>query len=379
MKGLYINKTKIHQFSIFTTFKHKSCFFLRKHSIIQPKPSKKIHFMQDPTAVSRKRDHIDLAFRSQIGATDSRFYYEPLFSAHPDSNTLKPFVFLNKTFKVPMWVSSMTGGTAKAHIINRNLARAARDFGFGMGLGSCRQLLYDPEHLADFDVRELLGYDLPLFANLGIAQLERLIDRHELHLVIRLIDMLEADGLIIHVNPMQEWLQPEGDRFKKPPIETIETIAEKIDCQLIVKEVGQGFGYHSLKKLFQLPLAAVDFAASGGTNFAQLELLRSSKEQKDLYEKLAFLGHTAEEMVHFTNQIKLELGDGMRCSQVIISGGIRHFLDGFYLMKKLNMPSVYGQAAGFLQHAQGNYDDLFKYVESQVNGLALAEAYLRVR
>jgi isopentenyl-diphosphate delta-isomerase len=264
--------------------------------------------MQDPTAVSRKRDHIDLAFQSQIGATDSRFYYEPLFSAHPDQNTLKPFVFLNKTFKIPMWVSSMTGGTAKARIINRNLARAARDFGFGMGLGSCRQLLYDQEHLADFDVRELLGYDLPLFANLGIAQLERLIDRHELHLVIRLIDILKADGLIIHVNPMQEWLQPEGDRFKRSPIETIETIVEKIDCQLIVKEVGQGFGYHSLKKLFQLPLAAVDFAASGGTNFAQVELLRSSNEQKNLYEKLAFLGHTAEEMVDFTNQIKIELG-----------------------------------------------------------------------
>jgi isopentenyl-diphosphate delta-isomerase len=107
--------------------------------------------------------------------------------------------------------------------------------------------------------------------------------------------------------------------------------------------------------------------------------LRSSNEQKNLYEKLAFLGHTAEEMVDFTNQIKRELGDAMRCQQVIISGGIRHFLDGFYLMKKLNMPSVYGQAAGFLQHAQGHYDDLFKYVESQVNGLALAEAYLRIR
>jgi isopentenyl-diphosphate delta-isomerase len=193
------------------------------------------------------------------------------------------------------------------------------------------------------------------------------------------MDTLRADGLIIHVNPMQEWLQPEGDRFKKSPIETIETILEKIDCQVIVKEVGQGFGYHSLKRLFQLPLAAVDFAASGGTNFAQVELLRSDAEQQHLYEKLAHLGHTAEEMVGFTNQIQLELGDAMRCKQVIISGGIRHFLDGFYLMKKLNMPSIYGQAAGFLKHAQGDYDDLCKYVESQVNGLALAEAYLRIR
>ena len=138
---------------------------------------------QDPTAVSRKRDHIELAFKSQISELDSRFYYEPLFAAHPEKGSLQPFIFLNKKFKTPMWVSSMTGGTELAQTINQNLARACKDFGFGMGLGSCRQLLYSDNYFKDFDIRKTLGDESALFANLGIAQLEVLIERKELFLI----------------------------------------------------------------------------------------------------------------------------------------------------------------------------------------------------
>jgi isopentenyl-diphosphate Delta-isomerase len=84
-------------------------------------------------------------------------------------------------------------------------------------------------------------------------------------------------------------------------------------------------------------------------------------------------------MVDFTNQIIAELGDKMRCKQVIISGGIKDFLDGFYLTKKVNMPAIYGQASGFLKYAQGDYADLETYIESQIRGLELAEAYLKIR
>ena len=333
----------------------------------------------DPTAASRKRDHIDLAFKSQVTRTDTRFYYEPIFAAHPEAGSLKPFLFLDKTFKVPLWVSSMTGGTEQARGINRNLAQACGAFGFGMGLGSCRQLLYSDDCFEDFNVRPLMGCNVPLFANLGIAQLEDLIDRKELYLIDKMVEKLQADGLIIHVNPMQEWLQPEGDRFKRPPIETIQTVLDHAEYAIIVKEVGQGFGYHSLKALLQMPLAALDFAAAGGTSFSKLEILRGSDARAEAYGSTVNLGHTAVEMVGFTNQIKQELGDKMRCHQVIISGGVSDFLDGFYLMKKLNMPSVYGQASGFLKHAQGNYADLEDYIKSQISGLELAEAYLKVR
>lgn len=335
----------------------------------------------DPNAAARKRDHIELAFRSQVQRSelDSRFYYEPVLSAHPQRGSLKSFLFLNKTFRVPMWVSSMTGGTEWAHTINHNLARACRNFGMGMGLGSCRKLLYDDETLPDFDVRREIGDNLPLYANLGIAQLEQLIEKGELYRVENLLDKLQADGLIIHVNPMQEWLQPEGDRFEKPPLQTITTFLEKMDVSVIVKEVGQGMGYESLKALFQLPLEAIDFAANGGTNFAKLELLRSDTSKQRIFSQLANVGHSTEEMVAFTNAIAAELEDKMLTKQVIISGGIQHFLDGYYLINKVQLPAVYGQASGFLQHARGSYEELHAYVDAQVQGLELANAFLKVR
>lgn len=336
---------------------------------------------KDPTAAERKADHINLALQSQVGADrlDSRFYYEPLTAAHPAPGSLPAFDFLGKTFKAPMWVSSMTGGTELANRINHNLARACGEFGFGMGLGSCRALLYSDERLADFDVRHLIGNDAALYANLGVAQLEELIDAGDLFLLNELIDKLSADGLIIHVNPLQEWLQPEGDRFQRAPLETIRTVLAKFDFPVIVKEVGQGFGYESLKTLFQLPLAAVDFAANGGTNFSKLELLRSDPVRQAVYGSLANVGHSAAEMVDMTNRIFAELGDKVQCREVIISGGVKSFLDGYYLTEKINTTAVYGQASEFLRHARGEYEELKSFVEGQIRGLELARAFLQVR
>ncbi len=334
----------------------------------------------DPTAADRKKDHIELALKSQTPDLDNRFYYEPLFAPHPTkTDTWGDFSFLNKKMKNPLWVSSMTGGTAMARTINQNLARACRDFGMGMGLGSCRGLLFSDEYLADFDVRHLIGDDLPLYANLGIAQLEQLIDTNQLHLIDILLDKLKANGLIIHVNPMQEWLQPEGDRFKYSPIQTIETVLNQAKYPIIVKEVGQGFGYQSLKALFQLPLQAIDFAAAKGTNFAKLELLRSSESKQNLFENFVKIGHDAFEMVEMSNQILAELGEKALCQEVIISGGIKDFLDGYYLISKINTASVYGMASGFLTHARGDYETLHAFVSEQVSGLAVAKAYLTLK
>ena len=337
--------------------------------------------MNDPTAATRKQDHIALAFQSQIekGLLDSRFYYEPLLSGHPERKTLKSFLFLGTQMRTPMWVSSMTGGTALAYTINHNLARACRDFGMGMGLGSCRSLLFSDEYLKDFDVRHIIGDDLPLFANLGIAQVEQLVEKGQLQLVKNLIDKLQANGLIIHINPLQEWLQPEGDRILHSPIETISIFLEKMDIAVIVKEVGQGMGYESLKALFQMPLAAIDFAANGGTNFSKIELLRSDSVKQKVYSHLAYVGHSALDMTKMSQQILQELGDKAACQQVIISGGIKNFLDGYFLINQLSVPCVYGMASAFLQYARGTYEELFEYVEAQVQGLALAQAFLRIK
>ncbi len=337
--------------------------------------------VDDPTADARKRDHIELAFQSQINHNqlDQRFYYEPVLAAHPTTSDSLDLNFLGKKMRLPLWVSSMTGGTSLARTINRNLARACKDFGMGMGLGSCRSLLFDDEYLADFDVRSILGEEQLLFANLGIAQIEQLIDSNNLILIDRLVDKLQADGLVIHINPFQEWLQPEGDRFARAPLDTIRRVLDAVDVPLIVKEVGQGMGYESLKALYQLPLAAVEFAANGGTNFAKLELLRSDPLKQQIFQQLAYVGHSADEMVEFSNRIKVELGDKMRCKEVIISGGIKNFLDGYYLINKLALSSVYGQASSFLKYAREGYEPLYQYIDSQKQGLALAQQFLRVK
>lgn len=343
---------------------------------------KKMSNDTDPTAETRKQDHIELAFSSQIasGELDQRFSYEPLLAAHPAPGSLPAIPFLGKTLRAPVWVSSMTGGTEMAQTINHNLARACGEFGMGMGLGSCRSLLYGKDRLADFDVRHLLGDDFPLFANLGIAQIEELLFNKEEERIPEMLELLKADGLIVHVNPLQEWLQPEGDRFRQPPIDTIEQLIEAYPAlPIIVKEVGQGMGRESLRVLLQLPIAAIDFAASGGTNFSKLELLRNDPEKQLIYSQLAFVGHTAEQMVQQVNDLVVELGEGVRCRQIIVSGGVRNYLDGYYYINKIQLPAIYGKASAFLRHAREDYDHLRQFVEAQLRGLELATAFLRIR
>lgn len=326
---------------------------------------------------SRKKDHINLALRSQVSKDllNKRFNYEPALSAHP-AKELPETAFLNKKLRLPVWVSSMTGGTAQAKQINTNLAKVCREFGMGMGLGSCRPLLEDQSRLADFDMRPIIGNDLPLLANLGIAQIEELLEKDEVEKLLQMIELLDADGLFIHLNPIQEWLQPEGDRINFPPIETLERLLEKVDFPVLVKEVGQGMGPKSIEALMDLNLAGIEFGAFGGTNFAQMELLRSDKTQQELLSPLASIGHTAEEMVDYINDLPHAI---MNSKNIIISGGISDWLEGYYLMEKIKYPAIFGQASAFLKNAQGDYKQLHNYVSNLKKGLLLAHSYLRIR
>lgn len=334
----------------------------------------------DPTATQRKSDHIDLAFQSAVGvqSIDRRFRYEPMLSAHPTEETDLSLEFLGKTMRAPIWVSSMTGGTDHANKINHQLARVCGEFGLGMGLGSCRMLLESNDRLADFDVRGVLGDQSPLYTNLGIAQIEAMIKQKSTDQINELIIKLKADGLIIHVNPLQEWLQPEGDLISRPPIETIQEIMDLCPARYIVKEVGQGMGPESLRRLLKLPIEAIEFAAHGGTNFSKLEMLRGDQDEAKAYDSLALVGHDAAEMTRMINQLTTELDQHIKCKQVIISGGVKTFLDGYYLVNKINLTAIYGQASAFLKYAQGDYQDLQAFVKRQIDGLKLAQSYLRV-
>jgi len=333
--------------------------------------------MSSDTTSSRKADHIDLAFLSQVSVTDPRFYYEPVLSAHPE-NYPDPVLFLEKEMGAPIWVSSMTGGTEHAKTININLAKACGKFKLGMGLGSCRIILDDNTYLEDFKVRKYCGNDVSLFANLGIAQIEEILISGRLEKIRELIDKTEANGLIIHINPLQEWMQPEGDKIHNSPLNSIREVLNKLDLNIIVKEVGQGMGPQSLKALMQLPLAAIDFGAHGGTNFAMLEMLRSDTLRKEVYEPVAGIGHSAEEMINFVNQL-LDDSQKYACENFIISGGVKNFMDGYYFVNKLKAKAIYGQASAFLKYAKEDYDKLSEFIELQLKGLAMAKAFLTVK
>ena len=226
---------------------------------------------------------------------------------------------------------------------------------------------------------QIIGDDLPFYANIGIAQLEILLNENKLVLIDKLVDKLSVDGIIIHINPLQEWLQPEGDKINEVPIVTIQKFLEKTKQKVIIKEVGQGFGKESLRALVQLPIEAIEFASHGGTNFSKLELLRADKMQQSIFNEISHIGHSAEEMVTFINELKSELGNKFVVQNFIISGGIKNFLDGYYLMEKLNANAIYGQASTLLKYAEQSYEVLQQFLQSQKDGLQLAKAFFKVK
>lgn len=334
------------------------------------KSSKKLPFSDE--LAERKGDHIELAQRARTlsGEIDTRFNYEPLFFSHPlESDTWKT-KFLGFELDYPLWISSMTGGTNHAKNINENLARLCGEFHLGMGLGSCRSLLTDRSRLNEFAVKKHMGSS-PLYANIGIAQVEELLANNSESLLHEMVKMVEADGLIIHINPLQEWFQPEGDRFKVSPLETLKRFLEKSEYPAVVKEVGQGMGPRSLRALLDLPIAGIELGAFGGTNFTLLENLRGTNDPNR--EGFIHVGHTALEMVEVLNALPT------RNKEIIISGGIKTMLDGYELKSKLKTNSVIGMASAFLAPALKDYETLRNYFLSQREALLTAKSLLELR
>lgn len=322
---------------------------------------------------SRKKDHIILAEQAQQFEREFQgaYYYEPLLA----SNNLEELpiqTFLGKKINLPFWVSSMTGGTSNARQINKNLATVCQEFGMGLGLGSCRSIIDTDYRFEDFNMREYLGDDLPLMANLGIAQIEELLEEKAIDKIIKLVDSLKADGLFVHVNPLQELLQPEGDIYKKAPIETIEVLCESVDFPVMVKEVGQGMGPKSLEALLKTKAAGVEFGAHGGTNFSMLELLRGQGLVKEQMRDWASIGHSVEEMIIYLNHLDSDI---LHNKEIIISGGLNP-LKGYFLLNKLNQPALIGMAYGFLKSAHGHYNNLQSNVNLMKKSLQMAHQFL---
>ncbi len=222
------------------------------------------------TTVQRKRKHLEACLEGEVayqrvttGFEAYRLRYHALAGLGLSQVDLTT-PFLGKTLKAPFLIGAMTGGEALGERINLALAEAAEALGVGLMLGSGRVVLEHPEALRSFRVRRVAP-KLLLIANLGLAQLRR-YRREDL---IRLVELLEADALAFHVNPLQEAVQ-RGDTDFRGLLEALER-ALPLPFPVVVKEVGHGLGREAALALKDLPLAAIDVAGAGGTSWARVE------------------------------------------------------------------------------------------------------------
>jgi len=239
--------------------------------------------MQKDTPINqRKDDHIRINLNQDVqsgrstGLEKYHFIHQALPEMSLEEVQLSQTIF-GKTQRVPFYVSSMTGGTRKAEQINRNLATAAQKMGFAMGVGSQRAAIINPDLASSFQVRKYAP-DILLFANLGAVQLNLGYGVDECR---RAVEMIEANALILHLNPLQEALQPEGDTDFSGLVKKIRKVREKLAVPVIVKEVGWGLSQKASQMLFDAGVDAVDVAGAGGTSWSQVEMYRI----KDTYRR----------------------------------------------------------------------------------------------
>ncbi|PJF38929.1 MAG: type 2 isopentenyl-diphosphate Delta-isomerase, partial [Phototrophicales bacterium] len=199
-----------------------------------------------------------------------RFMHQALPELDLDNIDTTVTIF-NKTLKVPLLISSMTGGTDIARQINLNLAQAAQIHGIAMGLGSQRAAIEQPELNDSYQVRQVAP-DILLFANVGAVQLNYGYDVDQCR---KAVDMVEADALILHFNVLQEAVQPEGDTNFAGLLKKIEKVCHTIGVPVIAKEVGWGFSEKNVRDLVNVGVSAIDVAGAGGTSWSEVEYYRA--------------------------------------------------------------------------------------------------------
>ncbi|MEW6492245.1 MAG: type 2 isopentenyl-diphosphate Delta-isomerase [Cyanobacteriota bacterium] len=225
--------------------------------------------------------------------------------------------FLGKSLGAPLLISSMTGGTEQAKMINCRLAEVAQQYRLAMGVGSQRVVVENPQVADTFAVRSLAP-DILLLANLGAVQLNY---NYGLDECLRIMDLLEADALILHLNPLQECIQPKGDTNFRGLLDKINLLCSKISVPVIAKEVGNGISAGMAQRLIEAGVSAIDVAGAGGTSWAKVESERAlNPQQRQLGLTFADWGLPTAECIVDIRAIAPEI-------PLIASGGLRNGLD----------------------------------------------------
>ncbi|MDQ6767618.1 MAG: type 2 isopentenyl-diphosphate Delta-isomerase [Candidatus Eremiobacteraeota bacterium] len=299
---------------------------------------------------SRKADHIRINLKEDVAAkgVDSgfdeyRFIHRALPEVNLDEVNTSTQLF-GRRLAAPLFISCMTGGTDEARKINRNLALVAQDLGLALGVGSGRAMLEHPELADSFDVRPHAP-DALLFANLGAVQLNRGYGAKECR---KLVSRLRADALVLHLNALQEALQPAGDTCFAGLLAAITELCAQLDVPVVVKEVGWGIAPDLVRALLDAGVSAVDVAGAGGTSWSEVERHRISDPLRQRVAA-AFSGwgiSTAE-----------SLRDARRIApdaKIFASGGIRSGID---VAKAIALGAdLVGMAGPFLRVAATGFE-----------------------
>jgi isopentenyl-diphosphate delta-isomerase len=274
----------------------------------------------------RKADHIRIATTYNVQARKNTTGFEDIYLVHKalpeidrDKIDLTTEVF-NHKFLAPIIVSALTGGTDEAKKINAAIATVVEELGIGMGVGSQRAALEDKRLEKTFAVVRKKAPTAFLVANLGGVQL---VKGYGVKEVRRAIEMINADAVAIHLNPLQEAVQPEGETSFQGVLEKIGEIAREIDKPVIVKETGAGIAAEDAKRLETIGVSGIDVGGAGGTSFAAVEFYRAKSERNIYHQRLGDVFWdwgipTAISLIEVVQTVKIP---------VIASGGIRSGLD----------------------------------------------------
>lgn len=230
---------------------------------------------------SRKSEHIRINLEENVnsalttGLEDFHFSHWALPEIDLEEVDLKVKIFEHE-LNAPLLISAMTGGTEESLEINRRLATAAQETGVAIGVGSQRAAIEDASLEMTFRVRDVAP-DVLLFANLGAVQLNYGYGVDECQ---RAVDMIEADALALHLNALQEAVQPEGDTRFAGLVDKIAAVCDQLSVPVIVKEVGWGISERSARLLAEAGVAAIDVAGAGGTSWTQVEMHRAKTDSQ---------------------------------------------------------------------------------------------------
>jgi isopentenyl-diphosphate delta-isomerase len=308
----------------------------------------------------RKKDGIDIPLQKDVQAKTTSTYLEYIQFIHnalPELNYDDIDIsttFLNHKFSAPIIIDSMTGGTPDAIKINKRLAELAEKYGFAMGVGSQRAGLKSEELAETYSVARKNAPNAFLIANIGGAQLVKgfTVDNTK-----EIVKMIQANALVVHLNPLQELIQPEGEPNYKGVLEKISELVKSLDVPVIVKEVGAGISKEVAINLEMAGVSAINVSGAGGTSWAGVEKLRAETAKVDLKIRLGEIFWdwgipTAASLIEVKKAVKVPL---------IASGGLRN---GLEIAKCIAVgANMCAMAYPFLRKAAESKEGLFKFAD----------------